>query len=367
MAVTRLPVHGGNVHAAARELGRSVESLLDFSASINPLGPSPRALRAIRRAVPLVRHYPDPDCADLKRAIQRRWHLAAERIVIGNGASELIDLIPRALSIRSALIVGPTYAEYARAVERAGGRAAMILANEEQEFGPPLGEVVRRLASQQRGRGAVDAVFVCHPNSPTGRPCDRRDLEALFHAAQRAGTWLVVDESFVEYCETLSCVPRLSSYSSLIIIRSFTKFYGLPGLRIGYSLSSRPVAAALRRAQPPWTVNQAAQQAAEAAMADLRHARRCLAYVETERARMAAGLSSIDGMRVIPSAANFLLLELPPSHRAAAVTASLRRRGLLIRDCSSFPGCTSRMIRVAVRRRQDNTRLLAALTRLLCT
>jgi threonine-phosphate decarboxylase len=313
----------------------------------------------------LVHHYPDPDCARLKEALQRRWQLAGERIVIGNGATELVDLIPRVLSIRSALIVGPTYAEYARAVERAGGRSTMILAKKEQAFRPPLDEVVARLAIQRHGKAAVDAVFVCHPNSPTGRPCGRHDLEALFDAADRAGAWIVVDESFIEYCEALSCVPRLSSYPSLIIIRSFTKFYGLPGLRIGYSLSSRPVASALRRAQPPWTVNAAAQQAAEAAMADVRHGRRCLAYVETERARMAARLSSIDGVSVIPSAANFVLLELPPSHRASAITVALRRRGILIRDCSSFQGCTGRMIRVAVRRRQDNTRLLAALTRLL--
>jgi threonine-phosphate decarboxylase len=358
-------VHGGNVYAAARELKRPIGSVLDFSASINPSGPSPLALRALRKATVLVQHYPDPDCVRLKRAIQRRLRIAGDRIVVGNGATELIDLIPRALSLRSALIVGPTYAEYACAVQRAGGRTSMVMARREDEFRPPLREVTRRLAARRRSRTAIDAVFVCHPNSPTGRACGRAELQGLLAAAEHAGAWVVVDESFIEYCGAASVVPRLSSYPRLIIIRSFTKFYGLPGLRIGYTVSSASVAALLRGHQPPWTVNTAAQLAAEAAMHDARHAERCLIDLRKERSRMAAGLSSIEGATVMPSAANFLLVELPRARRASAVTAALRQRGILIRDCSSIEGCTDRMIRVAVRRRRDNDRLISALTKLL--
>jgi threonine-phosphate decarboxylase len=300
----------------------------------------------------------------LKRAIQRRSRIAADRIVVGNGATELIDLIPRALSVRSALIVGPTYGEYACAVERAGGRVCTVMAKKADGFRPPLEEVVRRLVGQRSNRNGLDAVFLCQPNSPTGRACGGQALERLFQAADRTGAWVVVDESFIEYCRALSCVPRLSTYPRLIILRGFTKFYGLPGLRIGYSFSSPSVAAALRQLQPPWTVNAAAQRAAEAAMADACHAQRCLATVHTERAWMTARLSEID-VGVIPSAANFILLELPTAYRASSITAALRRRDLLVRDCSSIEGCTERMIRVAIRRRPDNRRLLAALTRLL--
>jgi threonine-phosphate decarboxylase len=208
-------------------------------------------------------------------------------------------------------------------------------------------------------------VFLCHPNSPTGRASDRRELKALFGAADRARAWVVVDESFAEYCGAQTCVPWLSSYTRLVVLRSFTKFYGLPGLRIGYSLSSRRIASALKRIQPPWTVNAAAQQAAEAAMADVSHAKRCLASVRQERTWLTARLSSIKGIRVNPSDANFVLVELPPSSRASTITAALRRQNILIRDCSSIQGCSRRMIRVAVRRRDDNERLMAALTGLL--
>ena len=363
--VSHPPVHGGNVHAAARELRRPIGSILDFSASINPLGPSPKAVRALVDAAHLVQHYPDPDCDSLKRAIERRWHISPERIVVGNGSTELIDVIPRALSIRSAVIVGPTYAEYVRAVGHAGGRISMVMARKEEEYRPPLEQVLRRLSRQRRARPAIDAVFICHPNSPTGRPCRPQDLHALFGAAERAGAWVVVDESFIEYCESLTCMPQLPSHTRLIILRSFTKFYGLPGLRIGYSVSSPRVAELLRRSLPPWSVNMVAQRAAEAALVDDRHAGRCLAYVGSERARVAMRLSSLHGMTVIPSSANFLLIELPRPFRASVITAELRRRGMLIRDCSSTEGCTARMVRIAVRAKRDNDRLLAALAGLL--
>lgn len=365
MAVTGTPLHGGNVHAAAREAGRPVTSLRDFSASINPLGLSARAARALSGAASLVGHYPDPECVSLKKAIQRRWRVASDRIVVGNGATELIDLIPRALALRSALILGPTYEEYARAIEQAGGRTSMVMARHDEDFRPPLEAIVRRLTPQRRGKTAFDAVFLCHPNNPTGRPCRRQDLRELLDAGAHAGIWVVVDESFIEYCEELSCIRYLPRYSRLIVLRSFTKFYALPGLRIGYSLSSQAVAASLRRYQPPWTVNALAQRAAEAAMTDLRHAQRSRAYVEKERRRIAVQLTKIQGIRVIPSAANFLFIELPGSFRSSVITTALRREGILIRDCSRWEGCSERMIRVAVRLRRDNARLLAALKRLL--
>jgi len=361
VALKLAPVHGGNVYAAARELRRPIGSILDFSASISPLGPSQKAVRVMAAEAALIRHYPDPDCVTLKRAIQRRWHLPPERLVVGNGSTELIDIIPRALSIRSALIVGPTYEEYAHAVRRAGGRTRMIMAKKEGEYRPPLEQVTRRLLRQPRGRQTIDAVFLCHPNSPTGRPAFPHDLEALLAAADRAGVWVVVDESFIDYCQALTCLPQLRRYPRLIILRSFTKFYGLPGLRIGYSVSSPAVAALLKRFQPPWSVNAMAQRAAEVAIADVTHARRSLACVERERTHLTTQLSSLDGLVVIPSSANFLLVELPPSFGSRAVTAELRREGLLVRDCSSLEGCTARMIRIAVRRRRDNARLLAAI------
>jgi threonine-phosphate decarboxylase len=321
-------------------------------------------MRALHDAASLVAHYPDPDCFSLKRAIARRCQISPDCVVVGNGSTELIDVIPRALSIRSALIVGPTYGEYARAVRHAGGRVTMVLATAEEGYRAPLESVMRRLSGHRSGRGGIDAIFLCHPNSPTGQPCRARDLAALFRAAERGRSWVILDESFIEFCGELTCAPYLRSSRRLIILRSFTKFYGLPGLRIGYSMSSPSVATSLRHSLPPWSVNTVAQRAAEAAMADTGHARRCVAYVQAERTRIATRLSWL-GVTVVPSSANFLLIELPRPYGARAITAALRRRAMLVRDCSPVEGCTPRMIRIAVRARRENDRLIVALARLL--
>ncbi|HKT35061.1 MAG TPA: threonine-phosphate decarboxylase CobD [Nitrospira sp.] len=358
-------VHGGNVYAAAEELGRPIGSLRDFSASINALGPSPKAIRVLVKAANLIHHYPDPDCTSLKRAVACQWKLSPDQFVVGNGSSELIDLIPRTLSLRSALVVGPTYGEYARAVHRAGGRVSMVFARKEERYRPPLEEVTHKLAAQRSARAGIDSVFICHPNSPTGQPCRLDELAGLLRIANRANVWVIVDESFIDYCGALTCVPQLASFPRLIILRSFTKFYGLPGLRIGYSLSSRTVAELLKQSQPPWSVNVLAQRAAHAALCDRDHARRSLAYTLQERSRLVERLSSVPDLTVIPSAANFLLLELPGRILARTIAARLRRQGMLIRDCSSIVGCSHRTIRIAVRTKNENDRLLAALEQLL--
>jgi threonine-phosphate decarboxylase len=357
--------HGGNVYAASRNLQRPISSILDFSASINPLGPSPKVKRALAAGVRLIRHYPDTDCVSLRRVLASRWKLSPDHFVIGNGSTELIDLIPRALALRSALIVGPTFSEYAGALIRAGTRSRIVSALRSDGYRPPLKKARNLLQSRNKSGAGFDSIFLCNPNSPTGQICDRSELLTLIGSADRSGIWIILDETFVEYCRRQSMQPRLSRYPNLILLRSFTKFYALPGLRIGYTVSSPSVAESLRRHQPPWSVNVPAQQAAEAAVQDQQHARRSLAYVERERRRLAGLLASLPGLTLFPTHANFMLLELPDPHRAGAVAAELRRKGLLIRDCSLMPGLTSRTIRVAVRARSENDRLIAAFANIL--
>jgi len=357
--------HGGNVYAAARELRRPAGALLDFSASINPLGPSPKALRALAGGRSALSHYPDPDCWDLRRCLASRWKLSPDQIVVGNGSTELIHLLPRALAIRHALVIAPTFSEYARSVERAGGRATLLPAKRREDYRPPLEHAVRLLRSNRTGRKKIDAIFLCHPNSPTGQICDVNEVHELVKGADRAGAWMVLDETFIEYCEKRSLLPRLSGLSRLIILRSFTKFYALPGLRIGYLAASKRVASRVKACQPPWSVNALAQVAAVEAFNDQRHAKRSLLYMEQERDRFSNRLGAMPGLTLFPSRGNFLLVELPRARRASQIAAALRRQDMLIRDCSSVPGLNSRTVRIAVRTRRENDRLADALNYLL--
>ena len=357
--------HGGDVYFASRELGRDVERLIDFSASINPLGPSSQVWKALSKARIALQHYPDPACRDLRQVLAMRWHCSPEEIVVGNGSTELIHVLPSALDIRNLLIVGPTFSEYASAMSLVGGRVTTICAERHQGYRPPLERVVALLSQRKRTYRDIGAVLLCNPNSPTGQACDAESVLDLARLAQRRGLWLVVDETFADYCEERSILPKRSLFSRVVVLRSFTKFYGLPGLRVGYAVAVPAVVERLRSRMPPWSVNAMGQVAAVAALNDAAYVGRSLSFMRNERARFIARLARLPGCNVFPSQANFVLVELPHRWGASAVAEKLRPEGLLIRDCSSVPGLNTHSIRVAVRTRRENDRLVTALSKLL--
>lgn len=368
MALLKDGGHGGNVYVAARELGKGIGRLIDFSASINPLGPSPRALRAIVRARALIQHYPDPECWTLRQALAKHWRLNADQFVVGNGSTELIHLLPLALSLRHLLVVGPTFSEYAKAMARAGGRVSMVMADRAMGYAQPIEralELVKASGRRGNGRQSFDAIMLCNPNSPTGQACDAVEVMELARLSARLGIQLIVDETFAEYCEEHSILPVAMPDSRAVVLRSFTKFYGLPGLRVGYMVAAAQIAQRIRAHQPPWSVNAVAQEAARAALNDRHHAERSRSFMSRERTRFQRALEQLPDCAPFPSHANFFLMELPVGWRASVVTERLRRHGLLIRDCSAVPGLNERTVRMAVRTRADNDRLVRVLAGLL--
>ena len=367
MAVMTRQGHGGDVYAAARNLQRDVHDLLDFSASINPLGPSPAVLRIFANAGDLLRHYPDPACWEVRQALADHWQRPLESFLVGNGSTELIYLLPEALRIRHLLVVGPTFSEYAAAMRRSGGRVSMIMADRSEAYRPPLERVLASISESGRavaGRRGIDAVLLCNPNSPTGSACDAEAVLKVARSAARNGLWCIVDETFAEYCAGVSILSqRLPART--IVLRSFTKFYGLPGLRIGYAAADKVMIERMSGLQPPWSVNMLAQRAAVATLGDVQHADRSLKLMDRERKRLLKMLAGLPGCTLFPSMANFILMELPAGQQAADMEAALRNQGMLIRDCSQVPGLNKRSIRMAVRTRPENERLVRALKRLL--
>ena len=361
-------MHGGNVYEAARALRRPVSQLVDFSASVNPLGPSPRALQAITRACRLLQHYPDPDCVALRQALASRWRCDPGRIVLGNGSTELIHLFPTALRLRHLLVVGPTFSEYAKAMQKCGGRVSTVLAERADGYRPPVVRAIQAMGQngrRRRGSSAVDAVVLCNPNSPTGQACDQDDVINLARVCERRGVQVIIDETFADYCEERSVMPLIHRIGRVTVLRSFTKFFGLPGLRLGCLIAHPEIAQRVRSCQPPWSVNTLAQEAGLAALEDRRYMQLSRSFMTRERARFSTLLEALPGCRVFPSNANFLLMELPREGQVREVTVQLRREGLLIRDCSAVPGLNGRSIRIAVRKRSENNRLVRALSYLL--
>ena len=365
MARLKRQIHGGNIFAASRELGRDLGKLIDFSASINPLGPSPRVWRAITNARHLLTHYPDPDCWELRQALAKLWQRSPAHIVMGNGSTELIDALPRALRIRHLLVVQPTFSEYATSMARIGGRVSAVYATRTEQYAQPIDGLCRLLEQRRNGSDAFHGVMLCNPNSPSGQACSVGDVQRLARAAQRCGVWLLIDEAFADYCPERSFIPQASSWPRVVISRSLTKFYALPGLRIGYAVAQPSVIELLRRQVPPWSVNTMGQVAALAALEDSAHARKSMQFMAKERERFGKLLASLPGCSVMPTHANYFFMELHRDRHAREVTEQLRNEGLLIRDCSSVPGCNARSIRLAVRSRRENDRLIQALSNLL--
>lgn len=357
-------LHGGDVYAAAREAACDPEEILDFSASINPLGPSPLVWKAIASARLLLGHYPDTDCWNVRKTVADQWRIDPEQIVVGNGSTELIDVIPRALNIRRMLVIQPTFSEYAAAMARAGGQVMALCAEHSAGYAIPIERLCRLIEAGGDGRGSIDGVILCNPNSPTGRGCSSDDVARVAKAAHRQSLWLIVDEAFADYCPELSILPRAAAWPHVVVLRSLTKLYALPGLRVGYAVTRRATAKRLQHHLPSWSVNMMGQVAACAALADTAHVRKSLQFMAKERRRLAELLAALPGCAVVPACANYLFVDLPRGSHARHVAGALRRKGILIRDCSSVPGAHAGAIRLAVRASRENDRLITALSRI---
>jgi len=349
--------HGGNIREAVRRYGITEKAVVDFSSSINPLGPSPAARRAARKALDRIDRYPDPDMADLRAAIARYYGIKSEQVVCGNGSNALIHLIPRVFKPKKVLIPMPTFSEYARAVEDAGGEVVPLLLQEQNGYRvDPLD-----LSFALKG---MDMVFLCNPNNPTGALTPKTEMLEILQLSCKNGVRLVVDEAFMDFVDDHSLAKDAVQSSNLIVLRAFTKFYGMPGLRVGYAIAEAGTARLLRGGQEPWTIDFPSEQAAIAALTDWGYAAKTRRYIARERDRLLSDLRLIGGVEPFPSPANYILLKLTGID-SQLLTDKLGRRGLLVRDCSSFPGLDNRYIRIAVRTWWQNRRLLKALREIL--
>lgn len=347
--------HGGNVFAVARALGIPPEELLDFSASINPLGPAPGVREAVYAAFDRVVHYPDSGAVALSEALSHFHGVATANVCVANGSTELIYLLPRLIPGKRALIIAPPFAEYARAFALAGWEIDYFQLSPSHGFALDWEELEAVLAK------GYDLLFFCNPGNPTGKLFRRDEICRVDRLCHAAGTFLVVDEAFMDFCEEESCKDAIVKGERGIILRSMTKFYALPGLRLGYAIGAGKLIGCLQELSAPWSVNTFAQMAGLASLADVGYRERTLQLVATERDFLTARLSAIAGLVPYPSAANYLLVEIENGIAAAKLQARLMAEHILIRNCDNFVGLAERFFRVAVRGRQENERLLAAL------
>lgn len=339
--------HGGDLY------GRTVE--LDFSVNTNPLGTPPAVVRAVERTAGELCRYPDPCCRELTAALAAREGVAAEHILCGCGAAELIYAYCGAIGVESALMTAPTFSEYAAALEAAGSRAAYVRLEEGEGFAL----TDRFLEALERTE--CGAVFLCNPNNPTGQLIEPALLEEIWSACRRRGLRLFVDECFLELSSGgRSLSRRLEEWPGLFLLRAFTKSYGMAGLRLGYCLSAdKALLTEMSRRGQPWNVSLPAQAAGVAALGEASFLEKARRLIEEERPRLAGALAEL-GLTVYPSQANYLLLK-----SGRELYGPLLERGILIRDCANYRGLGAGWYRLAVKTPEENRRLVDALAAVL--
>jgi threonine-phosphate decarboxylase len=343
----------------ARRLGCDPADICDMSSNVNPLNPMPELMAHLHRRLDLIQTLPEVDAAAMTAAFADASGLAPEGVLAGNGSTELIYLLPRVLAPPRAVVVGPTYADYADACCLAGVPVAHVTADADEAFAPPLGRLKDALKPG-------DLVFVCNPNNPTGVLLDAEAILDL--VAERPDCRFVVDESYLPFAPAAaSLVGR--GLDNLLVLSSMSKIHRIAGLRIGFLIGPAQVLARLHPQRPPWSVNALAQEAVTFLSAHPAPVARFLeetrSFLETEKQLLDERLQGCQWVRIFPSRTSFMLLQLVPPAVAADVCHALAQERILVRDCSNFVGLDQRFVRISLKDPDANRRAAECLLRTL--
>ncbi|MEW6189053.1 MAG: threonine-phosphate decarboxylase CobD [Actinomycetota bacterium] len=355
-------VHGGNRLEVAWAHGHPLDQLIDFSANINPFGPPPSVFESIRENLSEVAHYPDHESRGLKKALAEYLSVKPSSIILGNGSVELIYLLTSYFRPRFALIPAPTFCEYELAIKAVGGGVIHIRLKKEEGFTIPTEEILEALPR-------VQMVFLCNPNNPTGNLLAGEDLLKILERADELKVVLILDEAymdFVEKRERFSLNREAEKRDNIFVLGSLTKFFALAGLRVGYAIANPKYVEELNSIKNPWNINCFAQVAGVSALRDIEFMRQSRIKIRENRHHLFMALSDMKGLKPYPSQANFILVEI--EHRdwdSKRLQNELARRCLLIRDCESFRGLSRGFIRLAIRTREENEKLIDALKEIL--
>lgn len=352
----KISSHGGNLDHLAKKSGLPPEQILDFSANINPLGP-PEWLRPVVSSVlGSVVHYPDPDNTLLTEAAARRYGVPQGQVVTGNGSTEIIHLLPRALNVSRALIVAPTYVDYRYSADASRLEVSTLLLKESNGFALDFQELESRLSGGE-------IVFVCQPNNPTGLLFDAQRLRKI--ASEHPSTYFVVDEAFRDFVENMDSLTS-NRPKNVMVMLSLTKIYAIPGIRLGCAIADESIVESIASIQPFWSVNTIAQAVGVAALRDDDYVERGRKLVTEHRSFLTAELESMGDLTVYPGQANFLLVRVDRTDIDATVIAGRTLQdGVAIRVCDNFDGLDARFFRIAVRNEDENRRFCDVLRKAL--
>ena len=346
-------VHGADINSAAELYVLEADKIIDFSSNINPFIVDSMD-KIVAAGVGSLQKYPDIKYRRLRKNIADYLGVDDSQVIPGNGATEIIYLLMRSLSGRLA-IINPTFSEYRKGAEIAGLSVVDFVMDWKKDFKLDLDETYRR-------KDEFDSIFICNPNNPDGSV---REIKKLLEFAEKEGKLLIVDETFIEFADSekdRSLVNMVEKSKNLFIIRAVTKFFGIPGIRLGYGISSnRELLQKMYDEKEPWTINSFADSASDFIFKEEEYIRKSKEYFSKERVCMINEINKIDGIKAFNSDANFILVRFENRNVLDVKENLLKRAGLLIRDASNFIGLDSSFARVAIKNHEQNIVLVDAL------
>lgn len=381
---TEMDFHGGNIYKVFRE--KNIKEILDYSSNINPYGIPESLKKRITENLEVLERYPDPDYVELRQKLANLNKVNLSDIILGNGATEIIFLFMKVINPKKILIVSPTFGEYERAVkatEISGDTVSLSSSNgdnknienkkieieyfelkESDDFKLNIGNLKNELENK------YDLLIICNPNNPTGKFLKLAQTEEILKECNKYNTKLFIDEAFIEFLEDgmkESIINTEGNKKNLFVTRAFTKFFAIPGLRLGYGMYfDKELEKKISEKKEPWSVNNFAEMAGLTVLDDAEYIEKTLKWIAEEKIYMYEKLNKISGMKVYETEVNFITGKIDEKLFSEGVNVKILRekmfeQGILIRDASNFKFLDERFFRLAIKDRASNERVIEAM------
>ncbi|MDF2589232.1 MAG: hypothetical protein K0S41_3073 [Anaerocolumna sp.] len=356
--------HGSDLEKIEQYYGIKKEDITSFSANVNPLGISPKLRTTLADKFDAITGYPDREYSSLRKCIASYVNTDMDRIIVGNGSTELISLFIQITHPKKAFILGPTYSEYEREVSLGGGVSHYYKLDEQEDFVLNIEQFSKELTND------YDLLIICNPNNPTSSAIPRSDMKKILDICKQENITCMVDETYVEFAEemdTITAIPLAESYDNIIILRGISKFFAAPGLRLGYAVCGNDdLIKEINKRKNPWTINTLAAIAGEIMFTDNEYITETKTLISSERERICKKLDTCKNVKYYSPIANFVLVKiLKDDITAADIFDAAIKKGFMIRDCSTFPFLDQTFIRFCFMSPDKNTELVDLLLSIL--
>ena len=337
----RLPEHGANSKRLYASMNITMpDEVLDFSENCNPAGPPPSVVEAWPTLISTLNSYPDPDGQPFRSAVSDYHQVDEQQVLVGNGAAEILSLLAGTYRGKRVLLIDPTFSEYRATLEVNGAEVVSLQAVESEGFQLPMCQILEALPE-------ADAIYICTPNNPTGYLPTKDALLTIIKAANSSSTDVVLDEAFIDFVdESKSCIPQVTNYPNLLIVRSMTKMYAIPGIRLGYLIAHPERIETLKQRASHWHVNGLAAEIGVLCLQEEAYRQQAILHAQTERLKMTQFLRA-HGCEVLDSSANYVVMK--PLSDAKKLYKDLLKQGIVLRHSENFRGMDGRWLRIGMK------------------